>query len=197
MNIANSSKSIFGDYSYKFEQAKDELGNPIAGQILVTKGEGYDFYDVIHASTEGMQIDSYNFNDNIALEDDLGNLGKYEGQPRTLLLNGNNFSLASNEHEGLTINTDPSLGDDNVTIKNFSSISGFEEAALTNAGTLEVENVVFENNGTDIKNTGKLNFSGTNTVSNIDDNETMSGVTKISGGVTTLLGNIKQKSITS
>ena len=195
LNIANSSKSIFGDYSYKFEQAKDELGNPIAGQILVTKGEGYDFYDVIHASTEGMQIDSYNFNDNIALEDDLGNLGKYDGQPRTLLLNGNNFSLASNEHEGLTINTDPSLGDDNVTVKNFSSISGFEGTALTNSGTLEIDNVVFENNGTDVLNMGTLDLTGSNSISTISDSETPLGTTNIKSGITNLLGNIKQNTI--
>ena len=64
-----------------------------------------------------------------------------------ITINGNNFSIISNntQHLGLDISKNTNLTINNVSINNFDSNTSWG-GALYNAGTLKIENVTFSNN---------------------------------------------------
>lgn len=83
----------------------------------------------------------------------------------SLSINGNNHNIiGSGDLAGIT------LGKDQTLSLNGLGYSGFDTAVENNGGTLNITNVTFENNTTDILNNGTLNAYGNNSVSQIIGN---------------------------
>lgn len=101
---------------------------------------------------------------------------------------GNTKGLRGNNKIGITTSESQTL-----TIKDLSSFEGFKTYAITNGGTVEVQNVKFASNTTDINNTGTLNLSGNNEISTIAG----AGTTNITGGNTIISegGSVTQNKI--
>ncbi len=104
------------------------------------------------------------------------------------LNNGSKISAKDNinQNDGVTITKDAIFNIDG-SHKAGASIENFKTAVINN-GTLNVNDVAFKNNTTDIENNASLNLSGTNNIENIAGDN---GTTSINGGQTEI-SNITQ-----
>ncbi len=139
----------------------------------------------LEAAIANEDTPSYTLNELYYLDSDLGTLA---GENRDFTILGNTKGLRGNNKIGITTSEGQTL-----TIKDLSSFEGFKTYAITNGGTVEVQNVAFADNTTDINNTGTLNLSGNNEISTIAG----AGTTNITGGNTIISegGSVTQNKI--
>ncbi|MCQ2965834.1 MAG: hypothetical protein MJ250_03735 [Alphaproteobacteria bacterium] len=104
-------------------------------------------------------------------------------------LNMNEKSLVGEDNNGITVKS----GDEFHIVGN-GVVTGFS-TALTNNGTLVIQNITFEDNTIDISNAGTLNLTGINSFSS---GITGTGSTEIKSGTTTFSSdaNLNQTNLT-
>jgi len=125
------------------------------------------------------------------------NLGTLSGKNLTITGNG---ETGTNFIKGQDLYTGVTIGDgktQTLEVNNVAQWSGFTDSAIINKsdGTVKINNVNFSGNGTsDIDNSGKLEFSGTNSLEKVNDSNG-NGTTEIKGGSTTI-ADLQQESVT-
>ena len=125
------------------------------------------------------------------------NLGTLSGKNLTITGNG---ETGTNFIKGQDLYTGVTIGDgktQTLEVNNVAQLSGFTDSAIINKsdGTVKINNVNFSGNGTsDIDNSGKLEFSGTNSLEKVNDSNG-NGTTEIKGGSTTIT-DLQQESVT-
>ncbi|MCR4881476.1 MAG: hypothetical protein K6A44_05945, partial [bacterium] len=114
----------------------------------------------------------------------------------SLAVTGNNTYLINGQnHAGITLGTGAT--EQTLSINGVTSYKNFDTAIINGAkGTLEIENVLFEDNSVaDIDNGGTMLLSGTNVFDSIVDT-LGSGSTTITGGTTTINTGLTQNTLT-
>ena len=81
-----------------------------------------------------------------------------------------------------------------LSIADVNGMYGFKQAIINDGGTVNLKDVLFESNATDVNNNGVLNLSGNNTLR--DGIIGTAGETNIIEGTTTVFATIIQKNIT-
>ncbi len=138
---------------------------------------GYgDLYSVVHLDAEQR---SYTLGETEYVDKSLNEMG---GENATLTINGNYFSIVGDNVDGITVNEGQTLNVNDVT-----GYRGFN-TAIFNSGNLNITNVTFGSNTTDITNTGILSFNGNNTVNIVNG----TGVATVKNGTTTNNGSFVQ-----
>ena len=164
---AASASGVTGTYDYIYGNGKIDFSKQGMDNLVIAvrdKEAGYSF-----SGTEDIAngIDTYTNLNNDTTK--VGTMGA------DLTINGNGTGTINGGNRGGIINPDKTL-----TIKNVSDINNFSGDAVTNSGTLNVENTKFTSG---ITNTNALNFTGTNTI-----NGTVvgtDGTTTVTSGTTT------------
>ena len=113
-------------------------------------------------------------------------------------LKGNSLSIVGNGDK--TIRGDSSANgikmgaEQTLSITDVNGMYGFKQAIINDGGTVNLKDVLFESNATDVNNNGVLNLSGNNTLR--DGIIGTAGETNIIEGTTTVFATITQKNIT-
>lgn len=191
---ANEIKSATTDYIYTFTKGSD-------GKLNVAKeSKGIKVGDFIRGQGSYLDVGSLTIDKDTAVKEAIGTTNTdASATSRTRELN-----LAVNAGKKLTKDSSVATTIDGITVaegytlnltgqingENKAEMSGFG-TALTNNGTLNVKDMVLKDNNTDIENNAILNLSGINTVDNI----TGTGITNLTGGVTTVKKSLAQPAI--
>ena len=183
--VADNTATLTSDhYMYKFTESENkghikvDFDRTTAGLSEFIKGEeGAD-----EANTYSMTRDETSYDDPVEA---IGTTNRNNGITE-LNLNMNGHTLSGNENNGIRVAEDFTLNvdGDNGIVANFDTAF-----AVDKDGTLNLDNVTFKNNGTDVANNGTLNLSGSNI---IEGGITGSGTTTITGGVTEAVNKITQ-----
>ncbi|MDO4219270.1 MAG: DUF6273 domain-containing protein [Synergistaceae bacterium] len=187
-----------GNYSYKFTTT-----GSTAGKLTVT--ETYNpisLAEYISGVAKARGLTSYSFETKETLASAV-TTGSVAGDTRTnyvVDMNGNNLVAGANHNNGITVSNGRTLSVDGKSgTESSGKISGFNTALTVNAGgTLEIKDVNFSDNTTDIANAGTLNLngevafskgiSGVGTTNVNADNTIASGVSVKQGVVTVASG---------
>ena len=137
-------------------------------------------------------------------------MGNSEPTIDNLTLGGTSLSITTNGHDIRSISNDKST--DSIKIANSgqtlsikgtldasgnpeTKISGFKIAVdNSEGGAVNLTNIEFNNNTTDILNEGDLNLDGKNSIAAIADNTTPKGTTTVKSGTSTI-GSLVQKAV--
>ena len=133
----------------------DAAGSNTGGFL---KFEYCDLYNAVKSTTENK---AYVMTGDEEVSQDLGIL-----YGNTLTISGNNNKITGQgSTEGISVAEGESQ---TLSVYDVSEYSGFD-TAIANAdnGTVNIENVTFTGNGTDIDNNGTLNFKGTDVVDTV------------------------------
>ena len=147
--------------------------------ILTVSLVTYDnIYDAVHDSEKATRTYKIKLAEGETVTQALGALAG-----TSLTVNGNNKYLDGTVG-GVKVGGFIVADGQTLTLKDISSLKNFT-TAVDNAGTLNVENVTFTGNTTDINNTATLNLSGNNEIKTITG---ATGNTNINGGATWIKG---------
>ena len=188
--VADNTATLTSDhYMYKFTESEKEghikvdFDRTTAGLSEFIKGEeGAD-----EANTYSMTRDETSNDDPV---EPIGTTAERDDGSKEMNLNMNGHTLSGNRNDGITVAEDFTLNvnGDEGTVANFNTAFAVEKN-----GTLNLDNVTFKDNGTDVANKGTLNLSGSNI---IEGGITGTGSTTITGGKTEVVASIEQGSLT-
>ena len=189
LNGAEDGKLITytGNYEYVFN-----LG--AAGQLNVTRTASTAGLSKFINGSDGITGDTFSLTEDVTVTQDgaIGTINRTDGST-VLNFNVNQNTLkgkGTNSFDGITVADDYTLNVNGKDVASQGTITNFD-TALVNDGTLNVSNVKFENNNTDIENAGTLNLSGTNSVDTIVGDGDM----QVASGTTTNNGTITQNTV--
>lgn len=150
--------------------------------------------DYINGTNEIItSVDAYNVVIDTDLESVTTGSGGYYPQDKHWSINLNNGSTISskgdvNQSDGIIITQDATFDIDG-SHQAGASIENFKTAIINN-GKLNINDIEFQNNTTDIENNAILNLSGTNDIKNIVGNN---GITTITNGQSVISDIIQNK----
>ena len=154
-----TARTSTGQVAYEFTQGENK------GELLVTKVFGYTLPETIGKTGANADVGTFSLTNDLIMTEDLGTLQRNDaGEPREFTINGNNYQIdGQNQYGGITVRNGDTL--------HLEDINGFQNysTAVTNSGTTSLNNVIFEDNTTDVLNYGTLNIVGN---------------TELSGGIT-------------
>ena len=184
LELAENMATMTSDYLYEFK-VHDTIDGAVEATINKTTAglsefiQGKDGADV--ADTYSMTRDETSYDDEA-----IGTTAERDDGSKEMNLNMNGHTLSGNENNGITVADGFTLNvnGDNGIVANFDTAF-----AVDKDGTLNLDNVTFKNNGTDVDNNGTLNLSGSNI---IEGGITGTGTTTITGGVTEVVNKITQ-----
>ena len=186
LELAENMSTMTSDYKYDFK-VHDTISGAVEATINKTTAGLAEFIQGIKgAETANTYSMTRNETSMDIPPEAIGTTGSRADGSTALNLYMNGHTLSGNGNNGITVAGDYTLNVNGSegTVSNFNTAFTVKEN-----GTLNLGNVTFKGNETDVANNGKLNLSGSNI---IEGGITGTGTTTIKGGVTEAVNTITQ-----